>query len=167
VQHLRRDHVGALGGEGTRESGTEQEFRQALTRFADSGPPWILFYFNEQPQLPQTLEAAADWVKVLTFKKELETKGIVGTYAGVRGDGTGFLATIEQHLRTLLQRPEFQTASAQAALAARTEGQRTPTKPVIPPQYLVWLQSKCAGVDLFGLEPKYGSAARLQSTLGR
>src|SRR5262245_8322536 len=44
-----------FGGEGTRESGTEQEFRQALSRFGDSGKPWILFYFNEQAQFPQTV----------------------------------------------------------------------------------------------------------------
>jgi formylglycine-generating enzyme required for sulfatase activity len=151
-----------FGGDGTRESGTEQEFRDALTRFGHSGRPWILFYFNEQPQTPQTVDAGMDLVRVLTFRKELETEGIVGTYAGARGSANGFFETIELHLRTLLQRPEFQAPASDLA-AARTAAQGTPAKPVIPPQYLVWLQSKCAGVDLFGLEPKYGSAARLQS----
>src|ERR1700752_16186 len=36
---------GGFGGDETRESGTQQEFRQALTRFGDTGQPWILFYF--------------------------------------------------------------------------------------------------------------------------
>jgi formylglycine-generating enzyme required for sulfatase activity len=153
-----------FGGNATRESGTEQEFRDALTRFGDSGKPWILFYFNEQREPPQTIEAAQDLIRVFTFRKELEAKGIVGTYSGARGSANGFFETIELNLRTLLQRPEFQAQdSDQITLAARTAAQGTPGKPVIPPQYLVWLQSKCAGVDLFGLEPKYGSAARLQS----
>jgi formylglycine-generating enzyme required for sulfatase activity len=34
--------------------------------------------------------------------------------------------------------------------------------PIVPVEYLAWLQStKCARVDLFGLEPKHGSAAKL------
>jgi formylglycine-generating enzyme required for sulfatase activity len=154
-----------FGGECTRESGTEQEFRDALTRFGDSGKPWILFYFNEQPQIPAKKEAAQEWAKVLAFREELETKGIVGTYAGARGSASGFFETIELHLRALLQRPEFRSPIAEktASPAGQNAAQRTHGKPVIPPRYLRWLQAKCAGVDLFGLEPEYGSAARLQS----
>lgn len=38
------------------------------------------------------------------------------------------------------------------------------SKPIIPTEYLTWLQAtKCANVDLFGLEPKHGSAAKLHS----
>ena len=41
-------YVGILsarfGGNGTRESGTEQGFRQALAWFGDTGKPWVLFF---------------------------------------------------------------------------------------------------------------------------
>jgi formylglycine-generating enzyme required for sulfatase activity len=155
---------GRFGGDDTRGSGTEQEFREALARFGDLGKPWILFYFNEQPPVPHTPKAARDFTRVLDFREELETKGIVGTYAGARGNAKGFFETIELHLRTLLQRPEFQApAVEQAGLAHRAVVQGASVKPVIPPQYLVWLQRKCAGVDLLGLELKDRSEATLQS----
>ena len=156
-----------FGGDGTRESGTEQEFRDALTRFGDSGQPWILFYFNEQPPLPQTIEAVSGLDQgARRFGSELETKGIVGTYAGrSRQRRRGFSRRSScTCVRCFSDRSSARQSSEEAERpAARTSAQRASGKPVIPPQYLVWLQSKCAGVDLFGLEPKYGSAARLQS----
>ena len=88
-----------FGGDGTRESGTEHEFRQALERFGNTGQPWILFYFNERPPLPTTLEAVDQWKSVLQFRKDLETKGIVGTYAGVRGSANRFFEMVDLHPR--------------------------------------------------------------------
>ena len=155
-----------FGGDGTRESGTEQEFREALTRFGDSGQAVDPVLLQRTAAASQTVRGRARVRQSADFREELETKGIVGTYAGVRGNAKGFFETIELHLRALLQRPEFRCSGSEAdrasvSLASAHLG--TSGKPVIPPQYLVWLQSKCAGVDLFGLEPKYGSAARLQS----
>ena len=83
-----------FGGDGTRESGTEQEFRDALTRFGDSGKPWILFYFNEQPPLPQTSKAAHELARVLdvsggTWRRRASsapTLGVRGNREGVFRD---------------------------------------------------------------------------------
>ena len=122
-----------FGGDGTRESGTEQEFRDALTGFGESGQPWILFYFNEEPPRPlRPPRLLASTTRVLDFREELETKGIVGTYAGVRGNPKGFFETIDLHLRALLQRPEFRAPISEEAgrPAARASAQRTSGKPV-------------------------------------
>ena len=42
-----------FGGEGPRESGTEQELRAALEQFGRMGQPWILFYFNDEPSIAE------------------------------------------------------------------------------------------------------------------
>ena len=106
-----------FGGDGTRESGTEHELRQALERFGSTGRPWIVFYFNGQPPVPQTPESALELARVLQFRQELERQGIVSTYAGVRGNRSGFFENVDLHLRRLLQRPEF---------AIRARARRTP-----------------------------------------
>jgi len=115
-----------FGGDGTRESGTERELCDALQQFGETGRPWVLFYFNEHRQLPPTEEAALDCVKVVRFRKELETRGIVGTFAGTRGRLKGLFETIEMHLRQVLQRPELTTAVADRP---RSERARTATRP--------------------------------------
>jgi hypothetical protein len=101
------------------------------------------------------------------FRKDLETQGIVGTYSGARGNENGFFERVDLHLRRLLQRPELTAASAGAPSdrSRRAGGASTPSgPPIVPVEYLAWLQStKCASVDLFGLEPKHGSAAKLYS----
>jgi site-specific recombinase XerD len=54
------------------ESGIEQEFRQALSRFGDSGKPWILFYFNEQPltaRMSKDARAKAQKLSAETIRK--------------------------------------------------------------------------------------------------
>ena len=100
---------------------------------------------------------------MLEFREELEKLGIVGTYADVRGSENGFFERVELHLRRLLQRPEL-SASTPISQSVRIGGPRTqPGPPIVPADYLAWLQPRCASVDLFGLEPKHGSAAKLHS----
>jgi formylglycine-generating enzyme required for sulfatase activity len=159
-------YVGMLsarfGGDDTRGSGTEKEFRDAVARFGDTGAPWILFYFNDEPRFDRKPEAARELEKVFAFREELERKGIVGSYAGVRGSGTSLFERFDLHLRWLLQRPEL-TRPTTGVAAPPAVVRRAGERPQIPIAYTASLQSKCAGVDLLGLEPKHGAAARLQS----
>lgn len=154
-----------FGGDDTRESGTEQEFRAALQRYGDAGQPWVLFYFNDTPPTPKTPADGRRLLKVLEFREELQDKGIVGAYRGVRGSETGFFEQVEQHLRKLLLRIELDAPSVAVPTVStpRPPGAASIAQPTIPTEYLTWLQTKCAGLDLFGLDLKHGSAAKLQS----
>ena len=119
-----------FGGDGTRESGTEVEFRRALQRFGEEGQPWVLFYFNEDPPRPNSAADATRLARVLEFKEELQQLGIIGFYSGVRGNQKGFFERVEEDLRKLLQRPEFarQTRPAGGPQPAAT-GTRTDRSP--------------------------------------
>ena len=114
-------------------SGTEQEFRDALTRWGDKGEPWILFYFHDNPPLPKKSQDVEQYLKVTQFREELETKGIVKGYSGVRGDKTGFYEQVSKHLQQLVIRFTEQRSTRQPQ-------QPKPAKPNIPPGYCTWLQ---------------------------
>lgn len=100
-----------FGGDDTRESGTEHEFRQALDRFGATGVPWVLFYFDDTPPTPKSVAEAKQLMRVLEFREELEKRGIVDSYSGVRGSENGFFERVDLHLRRLLQRPEFSSTA--------------------------------------------------------
>ena len=104
-----------FGGDGTRESGTEVEFLKAVQEFGDKGQPWVLFYFNENPPQAKTSTEAAQMLKVLQFKEDLEKRGIVGSYKGVRGSDGAFFDKVESHLRKLLKNPAVVTGPKSAA----------------------------------------------------
>lgn len=62
------------------DSGTEEEFLHAYAAWEQDRRRRILFYFCERPPAkwpPDDIEQVA---KVAKFRKELETKGVVGTY---------------------------------------------------------------------------------------
>lgn len=126
-----------FGGHGTRESGTEQEFRQALKRFGGTGQPWMLFYFNDLPPRAKSAAESKQLTRVLEFREKLEKLGIVGTYSGVRGDENGFLERVDLHPRRLLQRPEL-TAATTSTPSARTRRAGSSAtlsrRPIIPVQ---------------------------------
>jgi formylglycine-generating enzyme required for sulfatase activity len=160
-----------FGGDESRESGTELEFRQALKRFGDTGLPWILFYFNDQPPRATTSKDADDLARVLRFKEELERKGLVGTYADARGNPHGFFETLELHLRGILQRPEFarqrrsasQRKTSPRAPARRRRGAaRSTVRLDVPKAYLDWMKAETGGQELLPLGPQE-RAARVRS----
>ena len=65
------------------ESGSEAEFRDAWERWeADRSRP-ILMYFCERPFMPQSHEELAQMSKVLTFREELQGKGLYWTYSEI------------------------------------------------------------------------------------
>jgi hypothetical protein len=55
-------------------SGTEQEFRDAATRWGHIGQPWILFYFNEEPALPKSVPEIEQFLKVRQFRDEFQLR---------------------------------------------------------------------------------------------
>ena len=116
-----------FGGDGTRESGTEHELRQALDRFGETTQPWVLVYFNDEPPRARSSAESKQQTRVLEFREELEKKGIVGSYAGVRGTENGFFERVELHLRQMVQRPEFASPTLERREAPR--GPRTPARP--------------------------------------
>jgi formylglycine-generating enzyme required for sulfatase activity len=135
-------------------SGTEKEFRDALARWGDKGTPWILFYFHNNPPPPKNSEEALQYSKVWGFREELETKGIVRSYTGVRGEKSGFYEQVSKHLQQLAFQLTAQQPTAQPQQAKST-------KPSLPPGYCTWLQKQCADIDLLGLRLKQGQAVRL------
>ncbi len=104
-----------FGGDGTRESGTEIEFRQALKNISDKTQAWMLIYFNDDPPRAKSAADAKQFARVMEFREEVEKLGIVGKYSGVRGNENGFFERVEQDLRRLLHRPELSAARTHAA----------------------------------------------------
>lgn len=145
-------------------SGTEQEFRDAVARWGKVGQPWILFYFNDQPPLSRKPAEVQQYLQVCTFREELQSMGIVGSYSGVRGSRDGFYEQVHEHLRQLVQthlqpsKPAKRTKDSQAKPKPAT-----PAKPAIPQAYRDWLQAQCADVDLLGLRVKHGQVVRLNN----
>jgi Bacterial extracellular solute-binding proteins, family 3 len=119
-----------FGGDGTRESGTEVEFLKAVQDFGDKGQPWVLFYFNENPPQAKTSTEAAQMLKVLQFKEDLQKRGIVGSYTGVRGSDGAFFEKVESHLRKLLKEPAV-VKSPNSVAAGQSNALRSATAEVI------------------------------------
>ena len=115
-----------FGGDRERESGTEHELREALEGFGEYGRPWVMFYFNNHPTIERKEQAALELARVFKFRAELEAKGIVGTYTGVRGSKEGFFEILEQHIRGLLRHIEGDTEPARvpSALPERSTARR-------------------------------------------
>ncbi len=142
-------------------SGTEKEFRDAYRRWGDLGSPWILFYFNEKPDLPRGTEGVKQYLKVCEFKEELEAKGITGAYEGVRGAERGFFEQVDNHLRWILQ-DQFPLVerSKESVGGSKSSAEKSP---IVPQRYLDWLQPQCSNIDLLGMDTKERYPARLTS----
>jgi|GEM_PF-768274 len=66
---------------GKAESGTEEEFNIAYANWQKYGRPIILFYFNTAAYSPKDISEAEQWMKVLSFKVELQRKaGLIRDY---------------------------------------------------------------------------------------
>jgi Domain of unknown function (DUF4062) len=137
-------------------SGTEKEFKDALKKWKTARSPWITFYFDDDPKVSRKPYEAKQFVKVCEFREELESKGIVGNYTGVRGTKDAFFEKTAEHLRQIVH----QLTPLRPKPSPPIEG-KTTTKPAIPPQYIEWLLSRCGQLDLMGLEVKHGSGVRL------
>lgn len=76
------------------ESGTEEEFNHAFARFEKGDPVTIMFYFNDLPVKPSTLNET-QFSKVQEFKKRVSSKG--GLYYVFEGD-FDFQKKFREHL---------------------------------------------------------------------
>jgi formylglycine-generating enzyme required for sulfatase activity len=138
-------------------SGTEDEFRDALQKWATFGTPWILFYFDDGPVNPSQLDLV-QYGKVRDFRDELEARGLYATYQGVRGTPEAFFDKVEQHLRLVLQRiPALEQEGSERARSRPPQGMPL----AVPSAYRLWLQGQCADLEFQGLQLKHGHAVRL------
>ena len=80
-------------------SGTEKEFKDALRKWKKAGSPWITFYFNDAPAVSRKPDEARQFVRVCELREDLESKGIVLGYTGVRGNKDAFYEKVSTHLR--------------------------------------------------------------------
>ncbi len=141
-------------------SGTEKEFNDAVKKWKKAGTPWITFYFRDDPPLSTKPADVEQYLGVCRFRETLNDLGLVSSYRGVRGDKDGFYEKVGEHLRQILfQLPELKTATGEPPEASKKK--KTPSKPVVPPEYTAWLLDQCCDVDLLGLQPKHGAAVCL------
>jgi hypothetical protein len=139
-------------------SGTEKEFNDAVKRWGKAGSPWILFYFHSNPPSPKTSKDVTQFGKVVRFRERLQKMGIVGQYDSVDKGENSFLFRVRNHLGSILgQLPIAQGGQPEPATPSGT----VPARPTIPPAYLDWLKSQCAGIDLEGLKVQQGQAVTL------
>lgn len=85
---------------GIADSGTEEEFSSAYTTWLKHNSPRIMFYFCQAPFMPRNAKDIEQLSKVLSFRQELQKKGLTWNYA----DSQTFANTIRPHLvRTLIE----------------------------------------------------------------
>jgi hypothetical protein len=84
----------------TAQSGTEEEFRRAYKLWHENKTLPVLFYFCQQPFSPPRTEDEIDQLsKVVRFRNELSTKGLVWEYE----DHNGFADVVRPHLLLVLR----------------------------------------------------------------
>jgi hypothetical protein len=67
---------------GKYEAGTEEEFYAAYNRFAATGKPRIMFYFNQESAPPPRTEEDIDQLtKIVRFRKSIQDKGLYREYS--------------------------------------------------------------------------------------
>jgi hypothetical protein len=93
---------------GMAQSGTEEEFRLAYDAWQQSKSPSILFYFCQEPFMPSCAGEAEQCRDVLSFRDELEKKGLIWKY----DTHDTFSDTIRPHLTRMLLDNEARIASA-------------------------------------------------------
>jgi hypothetical protein len=103
-------------------SGTEEEFRTALTRWQAHGRPWIMFYFKKRALASDRSADVEEYLRVCRFKEELERQGLVTTYRSVRGSEDAFFEQVEMHLRQLLVRELVTPGETPLALTTPASG---------------------------------------------
>jgi hypothetical protein len=122
-------------------SGTEQEFQKAIAEWSAHGSPWIMFYFDNRPASFESSEELDEYRKVVKFREELETKGIVRRYVGVRGQRGAFYEMVFEHLcglaRKLNPRQSYVTPRTQDTGESHTgilrDGTASDQSPAIDP----------------------------------
>jgi uncharacterized protein DUF4062 len=85
-------------------SGTEEEFRAAVSAWEERKRPWITFYFCERPANFTNAQQLEQKSAVLRFRSELQTLGVVRKYISVEE----FENLIFQDLLKITNRKEFQ-----------------------------------------------------------
>ena len=104
-------------------SGTEKEFREALASWEKVGSPRIAFYFNDAPKVLRKPDEIEQYRWVCEFRDELESKGIVCAYKGVRRSDQGFSEKVSEHLRGIvveLSRAELKRRKEERAKATQS-----------------------------------------------
>jgi hypothetical protein len=81
-------------------SGTVHEFTLAYESWKRAKSPEIMFYFNEAPYTPKTLEEATQCAQIIEFKKAFPKEGMWWVYKGA----SSFEYLLRQHLTKQLIR---------------------------------------------------------------
>lgn len=79
-------------------SGTEEEFLRAVASFEANGNPQIMFYFNQAPFNPTSVNDAEQKMKVLEFKGKVQGKALTHDYASANDFQRDFRNHIESWL---------------------------------------------------------------------
>ena len=134
---------------GRHGSGTEKEFKDALKNRKVAGMPWIVFYFDAQPQLSADPADVEQYLNVCKFRQRMEKLGLFATYRGVRGNDDAFYEKVSEHLRKVLQ------------LLVPLQASNVPEeKAADPTRYLRDLLENTAWIDVRGLNTGKGKANR-------
>jgi hypothetical protein len=76
------------------QSGTEHEFLRAYEAWSENGSPHIMFYFNQKPHTPTSVEEAEQLTQVLNFQRRFPREGLWWGY----GSELEFERLVREHL---------------------------------------------------------------------
>ncbi len=140
-------------------SGTEWEYEDAVNSTREPKPDVLVYRRTEEPKIglrdPQKKEKEEQFERVEAFFAQFRNpdgsiKAGVNDYATV----ADFKPLLHQHLDEILHR-----LLPPAAMGGDSEAPSL--QPVIPPEYLAWLQRTCADVSLLGQDIQKGQAITL------
>jgi hypothetical protein len=98
------------------ETGTEHEVRQADALWRKHQRPQLMLYVNVEAYSAKTAEETDQWGKVLQFKSEFQSKGIVHDYSGA----ADFSKRLRNHLtRIIADRVNARISTTTSALQCR------------------------------------------------
>ena len=156
---------GRFGGATARESGNEQEISTgAATRLADRAAvdPFLFQRRPARANPPPTLASRRVFSSFAKSSSHEASSAITPVCGAARAVSSSRSSCICDACCSGRSWPERYTDDER-----RQEAPNTPSSlsypPVVSAEYLRWLRQRCATVDLLGLEPKHGVAAKLHT----
>ena len=100
------------------ETGTEHEVKQAHALWQKHQRPHLMLYVNVEPYSPATTGDIDQWGKVLHFKQEFQSKGVVHVYSGAADFSKRFSNHVTRIIADRVNARSSQTTALQCSVSS-------------------------------------------------